>query len=155
MLLAAQTLTYFKIYLHFRAQLRLLLHIVSVQTILIKIGQTGQNLHSYFSHEVQLTFRITQIWFGKVMTFLYHQNNKKYRTLHLTCLLSSKAGQALDNSPFLADPPSGALRHPGLKQSSYTWACDQNCKHMFMYMNNWDKGVAPAICLCIFSAGEY
>ena len=24
-----------------------------------------------------------------------------------------------------------------------------------MYMNNWDKGVAPAICLCIYSAGDY
>ena len=24
-----------------------------------------------------------------------------------------------------------------------------------MNMNNWDKGVAPAICPCIFSAGEY
>ena len=31
----------------------------------------------------------------------------------------------------------------------------QNCKQLFMYMNNWDKGVAPAICPCIFGTGEY
>ena len=31
----------------------------------------------------------------------------------------------------------------------------QNCKQLFMYMNKWDKGVAPAICPCILSAGEY
>ena len=31
----------------------------------------------------------------------------------------------------------------------------QNCKQLVMYMNNWDKGVPSAICLCIFSAGEY
>ena len=24
-----------------------------------------------------------------------------------------------------------------------------------VHMNNWDKGVAPAICPCILSAGEY
>ena len=28
-------------------------------------------------------------------------------------------------------------------------------KQLFMYMNNCNKGVALAICLCIFSAGEY
>ena len=27
----------------------------------------------------------------------------------------------------------------------------QNCKQLFMYMNNWDKGVAPAICPRILS----
>ena len=32
---------------------------------------------------------------------------------------------------------------------------NQNCKQVFMFMNNWDKGVAPAICPCILSAGEY
>ena len=31
----------------------------------------------------------------------------------------------------------------------------QNCKQWFMYINNWDKGVAPAICPCIFSTVEY
>ena len=32
---------------------------------------------------------------------------------------------------------------------------DQNCKQSFMYMNNWDKGVASAICPCILSTCEY
>ena len=31
----------------------------------------------------------------------------------------------------------------------------QNCKHLFMYMNNWDKGVAPAIGPRILSTCEY
>ena len=31
----------------------------------------------------------------------------------------------------------------------------QDCKQVFMYMNNWDKGVAPAIFPCILNAGEY
>ena len=30
-----------------------------------------------------------------------------------------------------------------------------NCKLLFMYMNNWDKGVAPAICPRILSTCEY
>ena len=30
----------------------------------------------------------------------------------------------------------------------------QNCKQLFMYKNNWDKGVAPAICPYILSACE-
>ena len=31
----------------------------------------------------------------------------------------------------------------------------KNCKQLFMYMNNWEKGVAPTICFCIFGTGEY
>ena len=31
----------------------------------------------------------------------------------------------------------------------------QNCKQLFMYMNNWDKGVAPAICPRILTICEY
>ena len=31
----------------------------------------------------------------------------------------------------------------------------QNCTQLFMYMNNWDEGVALVICPCIFTAGEY
>ena len=30
----------------------------------------------------------------------------------------------------------------------------QNCKQLFMYMNNFDKGVAPAICLCILGCSK-
>ena len=29
-----------------------------------------------------------------------------------------------------------------------------NCKQLFMYMNNCDKGVAPAICLCILGCSK-
>ena len=31
----------------------------------------------------------------------------------------------------------------------------QNCKQLFMYINNWNKGVALAICPFIFGNGEY
>ena len=31
---------------------------------------------------------------------------------------------------------------------------NQNCKPLFMYVNNWDKGVALAICPCIFGTWE-
>ena len=32
---------------------------------------------------------------------------------------------------------------------------NQNCKQLFMYMNNWYKGVAPVICPRILSPFEY
>ena len=28
-------------------------------------------------------------------------------------------------------------------------------KELFIYMNNWDKGMATAVCPCIFSASEF
>ena len=32
---------------------------------------------------------------------------------------------------------------------------EQNCKQLFMYINNWNECVAPALVPCILSAGEY
>ena len=32
---------------------------------------------------------------------------------------------------------------------------DQNREQVFMYINNWDEGVAPAICPRIFGTGKY
>ena len=41
------------------------------------------------------------------------------------------------------------------KSNSIYKSSIQNCKQLFMYMNNWDEGVAPAICSLIFGTGEY
>ena len=51
--------------------------------------------------------------------------------------------------------PFNPLQPPAEPPSLLLDPLNQNCKQLVMYMNNWDKGVALAICPCIFSAGEY
>ena len=49
------------------------------------------------------------------------------------------AGAAVLKAPYLL--AVSVLKAPYLLAVSV-----QNCKQLFMYMNNWDKGVGPAIC---------
>ena len=46
----------------------------------------------------------------------------------------------------------GSLDYGTLVNSSVAHWKSQKCKQLFMYLYNWDKGVAPAICPCLFSA---